>query len=74
MDGDPYSFSVGARRMVRGDFTGGNEKSPIRQTSLVLLEKDYVVSFTFLASSDDEIDALIENLTFTSNRRKASPK
>ena len=74
MDGDPYSFSVGARRMVRGDFTGGNEKSPIHQTSLVLLEKDYVVSFTFLASSDDEIDALIENLTFTSNRRKASPR
>lgn len=74
MGGDPYSFSVGSRQVVRGDFTGGNEKTPIRQTSLVLLEKGYVLSFTFLAGSDDEIDSLIENLTFNSNQRKASPK
>jgi hypothetical protein len=74
MDGDPYSFRVGARQLVRGDFNGGDEKNPIRQTSLVLLEKDYILFFTFLASSDDEIDSLIENLTFTPNARKASPK
>lgn len=74
MDGDPYSFSVGVSQLVRGDFTGGDEKNPIRQTSFVLLEKSYVLSFTFLASSDDEIDSLIENLTFTPTAKKASSK
>lgn len=74
MDGDPYSFSVGARQVVRGDFAGGDEKNPIRQTSLVLLEKGYVLSLTFLAGSDDEIDSLIENLTFTSTQRRTLSK
>lgn len=74
MDGDPYAFGIGARRVVRGDFTGGDEKNPIRQTSLVLLDRAYILSFTFLAGSDDEIDSLIENLTFTSPQRKTFPK
>lgn len=74
MDGDAYAFSIGARRVVRGDFTGGDEKNPIRQTSLVLLEKGYILSFTFLAGSDDEMDSLVENLAFTSSQRKTSSK
>ncbi len=74
MDGDPYSFSIGSKQVVRGDFNGDDKKTPLRQTSLVLLDDGYLLSFTFLASSDDEIDSLIENLTFTSNQRKASPK
>lgn len=74
MVGDPYSFSIGTRQLVRGDFTGGDEKNPIRQTSLALLEKAYILSFTFLASSDDEIDSLRENLIFSSSKRKTSPK
>ena len=74
MDGDPYSFSVGARQVVRGDFTGGDEKHPIRQTSLVLLEKGYILSLTFLAGSDDEIDSLVENLTFNSTQKRTPSK
>ena len=74
MDGDPYPFSAGARQVVRGDFTGGDEKRPIRQTSLVLLKKGYIVSLTFLAGSDDEIDSLVENLTFTSTQRRTTSK
>ena len=74
MDGDPYSFRVGARQVVRGDFSGGVGKNPIRQTSLVLLERNFILSFTFLASSEDEIDSLIENLSFVSSQRRPSPK
>ena len=74
MDGDSYAFSVGAKQVVRGDFSGGDEKRPIRQTSLVLLEKGYILSLTFLAGSDDEIDSLIENLTFTSTLRRTPSK
>jgi len=74
MDGDPYSFSIGTRQVVRGDFSRGAAKNSIRQTSLVLLERNFILSFTFLASSEDEIDSLIENLSFTSSQRRRSPK
>jgi len=71
LDGSPYSFSTGARQIVRGDFTGGDEKMPIRQSSLVIVEKGYILSFTFLASSDDEIEGLMESLAFLSTSRKS---
>ena len=72
LDGSPYSFSTGARQIVRGDFTGGDEKMPIRQSSLVIVEKGYILSFTFLASSDDEIEGLMESLAFLSTSRKSA--
>lgn len=65
MVGDPYSFRMGTRQVVRGDFAGGSDNMPIRQTSLVVLEKEHILSFTFVASSEDDVDALLENLTFT---------
>jgi hypothetical protein len=71
LDGSPYSFSTGARQIVRGDFTGGDQKMPIRQSSLVIVEKGYILSFTFLASSDDEIEGLMESLAFLSTSRKS---
>lgn len=74
MDGVPYSFNIGGRQVVRGDFTSNGEKNPIRQTSLVLLDKGYVLSITFLAGSDDEIDSLIQNLTFAPTQRRAPSK
>jgi hypothetical protein len=74
MDGDPYWFAVGGKRVARADFTSGGEKSSAQQTSLVLLEKSYILSFTFLAGSGDEIDSLAANLTFTAGVRKPRSK
>ena len=74
MDIDPYSFAVGSKQVVRGDFAGGSDKSPVRQTSLVILETNYILSFTFLSGSDDEIDSLVESLSFASGPRRSSPK
>jgi hypothetical protein len=64
MDGDPYAFSAGAKQLVRGDFSAGSDKTAVRQTSLVTIEKGYILSFTFVGSSDDEIDDLIAALSF----------
>ena len=36
----------------------------MRQTSLVMLEKGYAVSFTFIGGSEDEVNELIEKLSF----------
>lgn len=69
MDGDPYEFAVGPKRVVRGDFGAADGKTAAYQTSLVMIEKGYIVSFTFVSDSQDEIDNLISALSFTAHSR-----
>jgi hypothetical protein len=66
VDGGPYEFPVGTTKLVRGDFTRMVGSLVMHQSSLVMLHKGYVVSFTFIAGSDDELDELIEKLSFPS--------
>jgi hypothetical protein len=40
----------------------------MRQTSLVILEKGYEVSFTFIGGSEDEVNELIEKLRFAARK------
>lgn len=61
---EPRQFSIGATQLVRGDFTKPRGTSTVLQTSLVMLEKGYEVSFTFIGGSQDEISELIEKLSF----------
>jgi hypothetical protein len=63
-DGTPYEYSVGTITLVRGDFLRNVGSLTMHQSSLVLLRKGYVVSFTFIAGSLDELDELIEKLSF----------
>lgn len=65
----PYYFDVGARRVVREDFKKEIGKLTIDQGSLVILEKGYLVSFTFLGGSQDEVDELVSNLKFDSRTK-----
>jgi hypothetical protein len=64
VDNEPYEFSVGAMQLVRGDFSNPRGSLTMHQTSLVMLEKGYAVSFTFIGGSEDEVDQLIEKLSF----------
>ena len=61
---EPRAFAVGATQLVRRDFSKLRGTATVRQTSLVILERGYEVSFTFIGSSEDEIDELIEKLSF----------
>jgi len=63
-DGDPYEFPVSATTTIRADFARTTGSVTMRQSSLVVLRKGFVVSFTFIAGSDDEIDELVEKLSF----------
>jgi hypothetical protein len=65
-EGGPYEFPVGATTLVRGDFTRILGLLAMHQSSLALLRKGYVVSFTFIAGDDGELDELIEKLSFSS--------
>jgi hypothetical protein len=64
VENDPYAFSVGAKQLVRGDFSKERGKLTMWQSSLVMVEKGYIVSFTFVGGSEDEVESLIHNLTF----------
>jgi hypothetical protein len=65
---DPQEISVGATKLLRGDFSKARGKLTMRQTSLVMVEKGYAVSFTFIAGSEDEVNELIERLSFATRK------
>ena len=67
---EPYEFRVGERQLVRGDFSKPLGNLTMHQSTLVVIEKGYVVSFTFIGGSEDEVDELIESLSFA---RKEAP-
>ena len=70
-EGEPYALEVESRSLIRADFaktlTGKTpeDKLTMRQCSLVMLSKGQIVSFTFIASSEDELDDLMDGLHFT---------
>ncbi len=69
-DGEPYALEVESRRLLRADFIKSIEgkatdaKLTMRQCTLVLFEKGQIVSLTFIAGSEDELDDLMDGLHF----------
>jgi hypothetical protein len=68
-DGDPSEVTIGSRTLVRGDFSRNLGSLTMRQSTLILLQKPSVVSFTFIGGSEDEIAQLIDALNFTAAPR-----
>jgi hypothetical protein len=60
----PYEFASGSTPLVRSDFAKEMAKLTMHQSSLVMLHKGFVVSFTFIGGSEDEVEELIEKLSF----------
>jgi hypothetical protein len=69
-EGEPYALEVESRQLLRADFVkpisvhATNDKLTMRQCTLVLLAKGQIVSFTFIAGSEDELDDLMDGLHF----------
>src|SRR2546430_8099369 len=70
---EPHDFVVGTKHLVRGDFSKQRGSLTMYQASLVTLEKSYAVSFTFIGGSQDEIEELIEKMTFSPSKPAHSP-
>jgi hypothetical protein len=68
-DAEPYEFTVGGKRLVRGDFQREVGKLAMWQSSLVMMEKGHFVWFTFIGGSEDEVEELIGNLSFATGVR-----
>ncbi len=75
----PDEFAVGTKKLMRGDFAkdmpgasndASNDKDRLtmQQSSLVELDHGYIVSFTFIAGDEDEVEDLIGNLSFAGRK------
>jgi hypothetical protein len=73
---EPYEFPVDGKPVVRRDFIKQIGQVGMHQSTLAMLAKGYVLSFTFIGSSDDEVQQLIEWLRFGSPSKsaKSSPQ
>jgi hypothetical protein len=70
----PYAFPVGAHPLVRSDFRKQSATIAAYQSSLVMLSRGYIVSFTFITESEDDADELVENLSFIPARQAPPAK
>jgi hypothetical protein len=64
LDDDPYEFAVGTKTVVRGDFEKDVATRVMRQSTLVVLARGYAVSFTFIGGTEDEVEELVQGLSF----------
>ncbi len=68
-DGDPGFIEIDSRQLVRADFSKPiTDKLSMHQSTLIVLAKGQIISFTFIAGSEDEIDDLIDALHFTATK------
>jgi len=72
---DPSVLSVDGKELVRCDFTRDLGKVTMRQSTLILVQKQSIVSFTFIGGSEDDIEELVEGLSFGGGHgSRAAPK
>jgi hypothetical protein len=71
LEDDPYEFAVGPRKLVRGDFQKDVASRVLRQATLVLLAHGYVLSFTFIGGTEDEVEELVQELSFGATAKQA---
>lgn len=71
-DGDVYTVEVESRHLLRADFVKPRGvKLTMHQCTLAMLTKGQIVSFTFVAGSDEEIDELMDGLHFGAAKSSA---
>lgn len=65
---EAYEFPVGTKQLVRSDFAKRLGTVTMYQSSLAYLQKGFVVSLTCIGGSQDEVEELIERLSFPAAR------
>ena len=67
----PYRFAVEDKQLVRGDFSREQGNLKMLESSLVVISKGAILSFTFIAGSEQEIEDLIAGLSFRASASEA---
>lgn len=63
-DEDPYEIAIGAKTLVREDFHKDVGTRVMHQSTLVFLAKGYAVSITVIGGTDDEVEELVDGVSF----------
>jgi len=64
-DEDPYEIALGTKTLVRGDFHKDVGTRVMHQSTLAMLSHGYAISITVIGGTDDEVEDLIDGLTFS---------
>lgn len=64
VDVEPYEWMVGTRKLVRGEFLKNVGSRVMRQSTMVVLARGFAVSFTFIGGTEDEVEDLVQGLSF----------
>jgi len=68
---ETYEFPVDGRPIVRRDFQRTTGSITMHQSTLAMLTKGSIVSFTFLGGSYDDVTRLVEQLAFERAKKPA---
>jgi len=69
VDEEPYEVEIGTRKQVRGDFHKDVGSRVMRQSTLVWLAHGYAISITVIGGTEDEVEQLVDGVTFGSRER-----
>jgi hypothetical protein len=69
---EPYEFVLGTRTVVRADFQKDVGTRVMQQSTLVVLARGYALSFTFIGGTEDEVEELVEGLSFGAGTKARS--
>jgi hypothetical protein len=65
VDEDPYEIALGTKTLVRGDFHKDVGTRVMHQSTLAMLAHGYAISITVIGGTEDEVEDLIDGLTFS---------
>lgn len=71
---EPYEYVIGVQHLMRGDFSKDLGKLTMYQSSLGMMQKRYIVSFTFIGGSEVEVEDLLKGLSFGKKEIPATHK
>lgn len=61
---EPYEIAIGVKTLVRSDFQKDVGSRVLRQSTLAMLAQGYAISFTVIGGTEDEVEELVDSLTF----------
>lgn len=67
LDENPYDIAIGPKTLVRGDFHKDVGSRVMHQSTLVMLAHGYAISITVIGGTDDEVEDLVDGLSFTAS-------
>jgi hypothetical protein len=62
---EPYELEIGTKTLVRGDYEKDVGTRVMHQSTLVFLARGSAISFTFIAGTEDDVEDLVQGLSFS---------